>query len=202
MKHSNNDTMDKLKNGVDILISNIFGDDCNYINDLNLDYITFYRHECYSCPDYETLITNDEYILHDEVLMIPKELIEIIDDDNLDIIEGSIDFFTNWKCTKYEDDTKSGKINYFDRLLRKGKDTMTINEILDLLVDKCHDLGSYEIYYDNGDVMFQHMHKCHCSNCDGHLCTLIIPINIIKNFNETTIFILKKWIKKQEWKEW
>lgn len=79
---------------------------------------------------------------------------------------------------------------------------MNINEILDMLVDKCSYIDSYDIYNDCGNITLHEIHKCCCSNCDGHLSSLMISINNIKNFNDTTIFILKKWIKKQKWTEW
>lgn len=53
--------------------------------------------------------------------MIPIELIKIIDDDKLDIIYDIITFNSNWKCTKYDNCYTSGKIDYFDKLLKKVK---------------------------------------------------------------------------------
>jgi|SaaInlLV_10m_DNA_2_1039722.scaffolds.fasta_scaffold07591_3 hypothetical protein len=75
---------------------------------------------------------------------------------------------------------------------------MTLNEILDSLVEKCSNIDTYFI---NDDIIeFQDIYKCHCSNCDGHLCELKISRNIVESFNRTTLFILEEWIEKQEWK--
>lgn len=63
-----NNTMDKITNGANILINNIYGYECNYTYDPELDYITFYKPECFNCPNYEKLITNNEYVRHPEML--------------------------------------------------------------------------------------------------------------------------------------